>query len=122
MPPSTPANTLPRHPDDVVDQSAAGVNVPGTGTGDFQIKDWPNPGATNTSNFTSAFALQSQADTLNTLSGQIGDIDNALQVTLTRARNWARPFKRLRPSRDPIASKSLTIRRFSQAWRKVAAQ
>jgi flagellar hook-associated protein 3 FlgL len=53
-----------------------------TGTGDFQIKDWPSPGATDTANFTSAFALQGQADAVNTLSGQIGDIDNALQGTL----------------------------------------
>jgi flagellar hook-associated protein 3 FlgL len=53
-----------------------------TGTGDFQVQDVASPGATNTGNFTGAFGLQSQADVVNTLSGQIGDIDNVLQTTL----------------------------------------
>lgn len=52
----------------------------------FQIKDVPSAGATNASNFTVAFNLQSQADRPNTISRQIGDFDRVLQVT-TNARS-----------------------------------
>lgn len=48
----------------------------------FQIQDVSSPGATNTSNFVSAFKIQSQADLVNDLSGQIGDIDRVTQVAL----------------------------------------
>ncbi len=48
----------------------------------FQVQDVPSPGATNTSNFVSAFKIQSQADLVNDLSGQIGDIDRVTQAAL----------------------------------------
>ncbi len=48
----------------------------------FQVQDVPSAGATNSSNFVSAFKIQSQADLVNDLSGQIGDIDRVTQVSL----------------------------------------
>jgi len=52
------------------------------GGGAFFVSDVPSPGATNTSNFTTTFGLQGQADLPNTISTQLGDIDNALNVVL----------------------------------------
>jgi flagellin-like hook-associated protein FlgL len=50
--------------------------------GSFSVTDVPSPGATNTGNFTSVFGLTGQADVESTISTQIGDIQNALNVTL----------------------------------------
>jgi flagellar hook-associated protein 3 FlgL len=51
-------------------------------SGPFQVRDVPSPGATTSSNFTAAFNLTQQADIVNNLSTQIGDIDHTLQTTL----------------------------------------
>jgi flagellar hook-associated protein 3 len=48
----------------------------------FKVLDVPSPGATNTSNFLTAFGLNSQADFVNNLSTQLGDIDKVTQVML----------------------------------------
>lgn len=53
-----------------------------TGGGAFYVKDTPSAGATNTSNFTAVFGLTGQADLPQTISTQLGDIDNALNVVL----------------------------------------
>jgi flagellar hook-associated protein 3 FlgL len=56
--------------------------------GTFYVSDQPTPSppaataATTTGNFVEAFGLQGQADMPNTLSTQLTDIDNALNVTL----------------------------------------
>ena len=52
------------------------------GGGAFYVKDVPSAGATTTSNLTTVFALQGQADLPQTISTQLGDIDNALNVVL----------------------------------------
>lgn len=53
------------------------------GTNDFQINDVSSTGAgTTTANFTKAFGLTNQADIVNNLSTQLGDIDKALSVAL----------------------------------------
>jgi flagellar hook-associated protein 3 FlgL len=51
----------------------------------FSVTDEPSPGppaATDTGNFVEAFGLAGQADTASTLSTQLTDVDNALNVTL----------------------------------------
>jgi flagellin-like hook-associated protein FlgL len=48
----------------------------------FQVQNTPSPGATNSSNFLDVLNLQSQADLVGNISRQIGDIDNALQVSV----------------------------------------
>lgn len=48
----------------------------------FQVHDVASPGATNTGNFVSAFNLNTQADFVNNLSTQLGDIDHITQVML----------------------------------------
>jgi flagellar hook-associated protein 3 len=52
------------------------------GGGAFNVTDEPSAGAANTSNFTSIFALSPTATLPQTISTQLGDIDNALDVTL----------------------------------------
>jgi len=52
----------------------------------FTVTDVPSPGppaATGTANFVEAFGLAGQADTTSTLSTQLTDVDNALNVTLS---------------------------------------
>lgn len=60
-----------------------------SGQGTFQINDASSPGppaATNTANFVEVFGLQTQADVVNNLSQQIGQIDSVLNAVLqTRA-------------------------------------
>lgn len=51
--------------------------------GSFLVKDIASPGATNTANFTSAFNITQQADMVNTISTQIGDVDRVLQQALS---------------------------------------
>jgi flagellar hook-associated protein 3 FlgL len=59
------------------------------GTGPFTITDVPSPGppaSTGPSNFVETFNLQNQADVVNNISQQLGDIDNATsQLLNTRA-------------------------------------
>jgi flagellar hook-associated protein 3 len=52
------------------------------GGGAFNVTDEPSAGATNASNFTAIFALSATATLPQTISTQLGDIDNALDVTL----------------------------------------
>lgn len=52
------------------------------GGGAFSVTDEPSTGATNTSNFTSAFKLSGSATLPQTVSNQLSDIDNTLNVTL----------------------------------------
>ncbi|MGD0475511.1 MAG: flagellin [Candidatus Velthaea sp.] len=52
------------------------------GGGAFSVTDEPSAGATGTSNFTTAFALAGSATLPQTVSTQLGDISNALGVTL----------------------------------------
>lgn len=51
--------------------------------GSFQVQDIGSPGATNTGNFVEAFHLQSQADLVNNISTQIGDLDRVLQQVIS---------------------------------------
>jgi flagellin-like hook-associated protein FlgL len=53
------------------------------GGGAFSVTDEPSAGATSASNFTSAFGLTGSATLPQTVSTQLGDIDNALDVTLS---------------------------------------
>jgi flagellar hook-associated protein 3 FlgL len=53
------------------------------GGGAFNVTDEPSAGATDTSNFTSVFALAGSATLSQTVSTQLGDIANALNVTLS---------------------------------------
>ncbi|HEY1975400.1 MAG TPA: flagellar hook-associated protein FlgL [Candidatus Baltobacteraceae bacterium] len=48
----------------------------------FQVTDVSSPGAANTGNFVAAFNLNNQADFVNNLSTQLGDIDHITQVML----------------------------------------
>jgi flagellar hook-associated protein 3 FlgL len=57
-----------------------------TGTGTFYVADAPSPGATNSANLTSVFNLQGQADPVQYISTQLGDIDKTLN-TLLQARS-----------------------------------
>ena len=53
------------------------------GNSSFTVKDVPSVGAgATTGNFTTAFGLTSQADVVNNLSTQLGDIDNATNAAL----------------------------------------
>ncbi len=53
------------------------------GTNDFQVNDVSSTGAgTTAGNFTKAFGLTNQADIVNNLSTQLGDIDKTLSVAL----------------------------------------
>ena len=51
--------------------------------GSFLVKDAPSAGSATSGNFTTAFDVTQQADIVNTLSTQIGDIDRTLQQTLS---------------------------------------
>jgi flagellar hook-associated protein 3 FlgL len=51
--------------------------------GPFHITDEPNVAGTTPSNFTQAFSLTANADAVQTLSTQLGDIDKVLNVNLT---------------------------------------
>jgi len=56
------------------------------GSGPFTIDDEPSPGATGPSNFLATFNLTNQADLVNNVSTQLGDIDHATSALLnTRA-------------------------------------
>lgn len=48
----------------------------------FQVNDISSAGATNTGNFVAAFNLNNQADFVNNLSTQLGDIDHVTQAML----------------------------------------
>ncbi len=49
----------------------------------FLVQDTASAGSATTGNFTAAFGLTQQADQTNTVSGQIGDIDNVLNVAIS---------------------------------------
>jgi flagellar hook-associated protein 3 FlgL len=70
----------------VAQQKLILTSVPNGGKSQFTIADVPSvPGGT-TSNFLAVFHLQPQADTINNLSTQIGEIDSVLNSVLkTRA-------------------------------------
>ncbi|MHB8177308.1 MAG: flagellar hook-associated protein FlgL [Vulcanimicrobiaceae bacterium] len=63
--------------------------------GAFSVQDTPSPGATNTGNFVEAFGLQRQADVTNTVSTQIGNLDNVLQVALNARATLGSTIQRL---------------------------
>jgi flagellar hook-associated protein 3 FlgL len=48
----------------------------------FYVTDASSPGATNTANFVEAFGLTTNADFVQNLSTQLGDIDNVLNTAL----------------------------------------
>ena len=54
-----------------------------SGTGSFTVTDTPSPGATGSGNLTSVLNLTNQADTVQTVSTQIGDVDTVLNATLS---------------------------------------
>ena len=57
-----------------------------TGTGTFYVSDVASPGATNTGNLTKVLGLAPQADFVQNVSTQLGDIDHVLNGVLsTRA-------------------------------------
>lgn len=53
-----------------------------SGTGTFYVSDASSPGTTTTGNLTSVFALSGQADFVQNVSTQLGDIDHALNTVL----------------------------------------
>ena len=53
-----------------------------TGSGSFYVTDTPSPGATNSGNLTKVLNLASQADFVQNVSTQLGDIDHALNGVL----------------------------------------
>ncbi len=52
------------------------------GTGSFYVSDVPSPGATNAGNLTAVLGLAPQADFVQNLSTQIGDVDHVLNAAL----------------------------------------
>ncbi len=48
----------------------------------FTVNDIASPGATNTANFVEAFGLTTNADFVQNISTQLGDIDHVLNVNL----------------------------------------
>jgi flagellar hook-associated protein 3 FlgL len=64
------------------DAQSQRLTLTNAGGGAFSVTDEPSAGATNTSNFTKVFALAGSATLPQTISTQLGDIDNALNVTL----------------------------------------
>jgi flagellar hook-associated protein 3 FlgL len=54
-----------------------------TGQGSFYVSDTPSPGATNSGNLTKVLNLAPQADFVQNISTQLGDIDHALDAALT---------------------------------------
>ncbi|MDB5073637.1 MAG: flagellar hook-associated protein 3 [Candidatus Eremiobacteraeota bacterium] len=53
-----------------------------TGSGSFYVSDTPSPGAANTSNLTKVLNLAPQADFVQNVSTQLGDVDHALSSVL----------------------------------------
>jgi flagellar hook-associated protein 3 FlgL len=53
-----------------------------TGSGSFYVSDASSPGATNTGNLTKVLNLAPQADFVQNISTQLGDIDHALSTVL----------------------------------------
>lgn len=49
----------------------------------FLVKDWPSAGATNTGNFLAAFNLTGQADLVNNLTRQLGDLDHVIGTAIS---------------------------------------
>jgi len=64
------------------DAKAQKLILTNAGGGAFYVTDVPSAGATNTSNFTTVFGLQGQADLPNTITTQLGQIDKVIDVTL----------------------------------------
>ncbi|MGB8265495.1 MAG: hypothetical protein WCE44_04175 [Candidatus Velthaea sp.] len=58
------------------------LTLTGANGSSFYVTDTPSPGATTSSNFVEAFGLQGQADYASSLSTQLNNIDNVLNVTL----------------------------------------
>jgi len=58
------------------------LTLSSAGNQSFQVNDIASPGATNTGNFVSAFNLNNQADFVNNLSTQLGDIDHITEAML----------------------------------------
>jgi flagellin-like hook-associated protein FlgL len=58
------------------------LTLTNAGGGTFSITDEPSPGATKSSNFTTVFSLTGTASLPQTVSTQLGDFDNVLDVTL----------------------------------------
>jgi flagellar hook-associated protein 3 FlgL len=54
-----------------------------TGTGTFYVNDAPSPGAGNSGNLTKVLNLATQADFVQNVSTQLGDIDHVLNGVLT---------------------------------------
>jgi flagellar hook-associated protein 3 FlgL len=53
-----------------------------TGTGSFYVNDAPSPGAANSGNLTKVLNLATQADFVQNVSTQLGDVDHALNTVL----------------------------------------
>ena len=67
--------------------SASQQRIVLAGDGAFQIADIASPGASDKGNLVETLGLTPQADIVNELSGQLGDIDNATQAAVgTRSR------------------------------------
>jgi flagellar hook-associated protein 3 FlgL len=64
------------------DAQSQRLTLSNAGGGAFSVTDEPSAGATGTSNFTQVFALAGSATLAQTVSTQLGDISNALNVTL----------------------------------------
>jgi flagellin-like hook-associated protein FlgL len=76
------ANTLATGLSASFDAQTQRLTLTNAGGGAFSVTDVPSTGATDTSNFTKAFALTGQASLPQSISTQLGDFDNTLNVTL----------------------------------------
>jgi flagellin-like hook-associated protein FlgL len=78
------ANTATTGLSATFDTTTQRMSLSSTGGGAFTVTDEPPAGGTTTatSNFTTAFGLTGSATLPQTISTQLGDIDNALDVTL----------------------------------------
>ncbi|HEY0393638.1 MAG TPA: flagellar hook-associated protein FlgL [Candidatus Elarobacter sp.] len=54
-----------------------------TGQGSFYVSDTPSPGATNSGNLSTVLNLAPQADFVQNVSTQLGDVDHALNAALS---------------------------------------
>jgi flagellar hook-associated protein 3 len=76
------ANTATTGLSATFDAQTQRLTLTNAGGGSFNITDTASPGATTTANLTSVFELSGTASLPQTVSTQLGDIQNALGVTL----------------------------------------
>lgn len=75
--------------------SASQQRIVLSGNGPFEVQDVASPGATGAGNLVEALGLTPQADVVNELSRQLGDIDNVTQATVTARADLGATVQRL---------------------------